>query len=135
MPIAASRRERIKSCIGALIGLFLTEWICRHFLQGFNPWFVAPMGASAVLLFAVPASPLAQPWSIIGGNLVAATVGVACARWIPEPGLAAGVAVAVAIALMFQLAACTRPAARWRLPPCLADLPCRRSVSASWWRR
>jgi CBS domain-containing membrane protein len=55
-------------------------------LQGFNPWFVAPMGASAVLLFAVPASPLAQPWSIIGGNLVAATVGVACARWIPEPG-------------------------------------------------
>lgn len=108
MPIAASRRERIKSCIGALIGLFLTEWICRHFLQGFNPWFVAPMGASAVLLFAVPASPLAQPWSIIGGNLVAATVGVACARWIPEPGLAAGVAVAVAIALMFQLR-CVHP--------------------------
>jgi hypothetical protein len=33
MPIAASRRERIKSCIGALIGLFLTEWICRQFLQ------------------------------------------------------------------------------------------------------
>ncbi|WP_454040370.1 HPP family protein [Cupriavidus metallidurans] len=108
MPIAASRRERIKSCIGALIGLFLTEWICRHFPQGFNPWFVAPMGASAVLLFAVPASPLAQPWSIIGGNLVAATVGVACARWIPEPGLAAGVAVAVAIALMFQLR-CVHP--------------------------
>ena len=37
---------------------------------GFNPWFIAPMGASAVLLFAVPSSPLAQPWSIIGGNLV-----------------------------------------------------------------
>ncbi|WP_149136577.1 HPP family protein [Cupriavidus campinensis] len=103
MPIAASRGERLKSCLGALIGLFLTEWICRRFLQGFNPWFIAPMGASAVLLFAVPASPLAQPWSIIGGNLVAATVGVACARWIPDPGLAAGVAVAVAIALMFQL--------------------------------
>jgi CBS domain-containing membrane protein len=30
------------------------------------------MGASAVLLFAVPSSPLAQPWSIIGGNLCAA---------------------------------------------------------------
>ncbi len=66
------------------------------------------MGASAVLLFAVPASPLAQPWSIIGGNLVAATVGVACARWIPDPGLAAGVAVAGAIALMFQLR-CVHP--------------------------
>lgn len=108
MPIAASRGERLKSCLGALIGLFLTEWICRRFLQGFNPWFIAPMGASAVLLFAVPASPLAQPWSIIGGNLVAATVGVACARWIPDPGLAAGVAVAGAIALMFQLR-CVHP--------------------------
>jgi len=102
-PVAAGRRERIKSCLGALIGLFLTEWISRHFLQGFNPWFVAPMGASAVLLFAVPSSPLAQPWSIIGGNLVSAAVGVACARWIPDPGLAAAVAGALAIALMFQL--------------------------------
>jgi len=108
MPIAASLGERLKSCLGALIGLFLTEWICRRFLQGFNPWFIAPMGASAVLLFAVPSSPLAQPWSIIGGNLVAATVGVACARWIPDPGLAAGVAVAGAIALMFQLR-CVHP--------------------------
>jgi len=108
MPITASRRERIKSCVGALIGLFLTEWISRQFLQGFNPWFIAPMGASAVLLFGVPASPLAQPWAIIGGNLVAATVGVACAQWIPDPGLAAGVAVAGAIVLMFQLR-CVHP--------------------------
>ncbi|GJG93737.1 HPP family protein [Cupriavidus pauculus] len=108
MPIAANRRERLKSCLGALIGLALTEWICRQFLQGFNPWFIAPMGASAVLLFGVPSSPLAQPWSIIGGNMVAATVGVACAKWIPDPGLAAGVAVAGAIALMFQLR-CVHP--------------------------
>ncbi|SDO81153.1 CBS domain-containing membrane protein [Ralstonia sp. 25mfcol4.1] len=108
MPIAASWRERLKSCLGALIGLALTEWICRQFLLGFNPWFIAPMGASAVLLFGVPSSPLAQPWSIIGGNMVAATVGVACAKWIPDPGLAAGVAVAGAIALMFQLR-CVHP--------------------------
>nr|WP_315592490.1 HPP family protein [uncultured Cupriavidus sp.] len=108
LPIAANRRERFKSCLGALLGLALTEWISRQFLQGFNPWFIAPMGASAVLLFGVPASPLAQPWSIIGGNLVAATVGVACARWIPDPGLAAGMAVAGAIALMFMLR-CVHP--------------------------
>ncbi|AJG18223.1 putative transmembrane protein [Cupriavidus basilensis] len=107
-PIAAGRRERVKSCLGALVGLLLTEWISRHLLGGFNPWFIAPMGASAVLLFAVPASPLAQPWSIIGGNLVAALIGVACARWIPEPGLAASVAVALAIVAMFQLR-CVHP--------------------------
>jgi CBS domain-containing membrane protein len=103
MPIPASARERIKGCLGALLGLVCTEWLSRHLLGGFNPWFVAPMGASAVLLFAVPASPLAQPWSIIGGNVVAAVVGVTCAQWIPDPGVAAAVAVALAIVLMFQL--------------------------------
>jgi len=108
MPVSASRRERLKSCLGALLGLFCTEWISHQTLGGFNPWFVAPMGASAVLLFAVPSSPLAQPWSIIGGNLVAATIGVACAHWIPDPGLAAATAVAVAIALMFQFR-CVHP--------------------------
>ncbi|WP_354686001.1 HPP family protein [Cupriavidus necator] len=108
VPVAASRHERLKGCIGALLGLFCTEWICHQTLGGFNPWFVAPMGASAVLLFAVPSSPLAQPWSVIGGNLLAAVVGVACARWIPDPGLAAATAVAVAIALMFQFR-CVHP--------------------------
>lgn len=108
LPVAANRHERLKSCIGALLGLFCTEWISHQTLGGFNPWFVAPMGASAVLLFAVPSSPLAQPWSIIGGNLLAALVGVACARWIPDPGLAAATAVAVAIALMFQFR-CVHP--------------------------
>lgn len=108
LPVSANRLERIKSCLGALLGLFCTEWISHQTLGGFNPWFVAPMGASAVLLFAVPASPLAQPWSIIGGNLFAALIGVACARWIPDPGLAAAAAVALAIAVMFQLR-CVHP--------------------------
>src|SRR5258706_10586585 len=67
------------------------------------PLLVAPMGASAVLLFAVPASPLAQPWSIIGGNLVSATVGVACAALIGNPVHAAALAVAVAVGAMFAL--------------------------------
>lgn len=103
MPVAASSRERIKSCLGAFLALGCTEWISRHLLGGFNPWFIAPMGASAVLLFAVPSSPLAQPWSVIGGNLLAAVIGVACARWIPDPGVAAALAVALSIGLMFRL--------------------------------
>ena len=72
------------------------------------PLLVAPMGASAVLLFAVPASPLAQPWSIMGGNLVAATIGVACASWLPDPVIAAALAVALAICAMFALR-CVHP--------------------------
>ncbi|TDR80077.1 HPP family protein [Paludibacterium purpuratum] len=99
----AGRRERVYSCIGAGLGLLLTEWISHLALGGFNPWFIAPMGASAVLLFAVPFSPLAQPWSILSGNLVSAAIGVGCAHYIASPALATSLAVALAIAAMFQL--------------------------------
>jgi CBS domain-containing membrane protein len=61
------------------------------------------MGASAVLLFAVPASPLAQPWSLVGGNLVASLVGVSTALLVPDPFLAAALAIGIAIALMMGL--------------------------------
>jgi CBS domain-containing membrane protein len=66
------------------------------------------MGASAVLLFGVPASPLAQPWAIIGGNLIAATVGVTAAIYIHLPLAAAAVAVSVALGLM-SLLRCVHP--------------------------
>ena len=98
----ASARENY-GALGALIGLFCTEWVGRHALGGANPWFIAPMGASAVLLFAAPASPLAQPWSIMAGNLVSALIGVTCAHAIPDPGLAAAAAGSLAIAAMFTL--------------------------------
>jgi CBS domain-containing membrane protein len=61
------------------------------------------MGASAVLLFAVPASPLAQPWSVIGGNLISAAIGVTVAQWIGDPILAAALALAAAVGVMFAL--------------------------------
>jgi len=67
------------------------------------PWLVAPMGATAVLVFAVRASPLAQPWAVVGGNTLSALVGIACARWIGPPALAAALAVGAAIALMIAL--------------------------------
>lgn len=107
-PVTASRRERLLGCVGAAAGLLFSEAISRYALGDAHPWFVAPMGASAVLLFAVPASPLAQPWSILGGNLVAALVGVACGMWLGHTGLAAAVAAAVAMGLMFGLR-CVHP--------------------------
>ena len=102
-PVGVNRREKLYGAVGALVGLFCTEWVGRHALGSANPWFIAPMGASAVLLFAAPASPLAQPWSILAGNLVSALIGVLCAQMIPVPGVAAAVAVALAIGAMFSL--------------------------------
>jgi CBS domain-containing membrane protein len=61
------------------------------------------MGATAVFLFGVPSSLLAQPWSLIGGNMVSALIGVTCAKMIGDPMLAASAAVPLAIAAMFAL--------------------------------
>ncbi|AIY43165.1 putative transmembrane protein [Collimonas arenae] len=104
-PVVVNATERLRACCGALLGILLTGLV-SHWVLGAGaplPLLIAPMGASAVLLFGVPASPLAQPWSIIGGNLVAAVIGVACARWIHDPLLAPAFAVSAAIGVMFAL--------------------------------
>ncbi|MES0050741.1 HPP family protein [Mesorhizobium sp. M0053] len=106
----ATLRERLIACIGAMIGIALTGAIGALVLGNgpHVPLLVAPMGASAVLLFAVPASPLAQPWSIIGGNTISALVGVIVAHFVHQPVLATGIAVAMAIAAM-SFSRCLHP--------------------------
>lgn len=97
-----SLRERVRAACGALIGLLVTGLVARAAIGngGALPALIAPMGASAVLLFAVPSSPLAQPWSIVGGNLIAALVGVSIGLLVPDPLVAAGIAGGLAIGLM-----------------------------------
>ncbi|PQV53140.1 HPP family protein [Paraburkholderia sp. BL21I4N1] len=109
-PVSVRWQERARSCLGALLGIAFTGGSMLLLLgpAANIPLLVAPMGASAVLLFAVPASPLAQPWSIIGGNLVSATIGVTCAGAIADPTLAAALAVALSIGGMFALR-CVHP--------------------------
>lgn len=106
----ATLRDRLFACVGALIGVALTSLVSAIALHDWTslPLLVAPIGASAVLVFAVPASPLAQPWSVLGGNVVSALVGVAAARLVPIPYLAVGVAVGGAI-LAMSLLRCLHP--------------------------
>ncbi len=98
----ANLRDRLIACLGSLIGISVTAAICgllfRH--DPHLPLIVAPVGASAVLLFAVPASPLAQPWPIVGGNTVSAFIGLTVAHFVSDPILAIGLALALAIAAM-----------------------------------
>ncbi|MDR6788784.1 CBS domain-containing membrane protein [Sphingomonas sp. BE138] len=101
---------RLIACLGAALCLALTFLVCARLplSQADLPIIVAPLGASAVLVFAVPASPLAQPWPVIGGNTLSALVGVAAYHLIPQTALAAGVAVGAAI-LAMSLLRCLHP--------------------------
>ena len=104
----ASLRDRAIGSVGALAGIGLVGVMCVAFFPAATPWIVAPVGASAVLLFAVPASPLAQPWSIVGGNVLSALFGVIVTGLVPEPALAAALAVGGAI-LAMTLLRCLHP--------------------------
>jgi len=64
---------------------------------------IASMGASAVLLFAVPHGPLSQPWALGCGHLISAFIGVSCYQLIPDMYLAAPAAVGVSITIMYYL--------------------------------
>lgn len=101
--LAVEGSERARIVAGAAMGILLTGVLSRWLGPAATPWLVAPIGASAVLVFGLPASPLAQPWSVVGGNTVSALVGTACALLVPDTALAAALAVALAIAAMFCL--------------------------------
>lgn len=93
----------VRPSLGALAGILITGLICRLWLGPDHPglpFLIAPMGASAVLLFAVPASPLARPWPVVGGNILSALVAWLCVMLLDDPVVAAAVAVGAAIALM-----------------------------------
>ncbi|MCF3934883.1 HPP family protein [Acuticoccus sp. M5D2P5] len=96
---APSPAETWRAPLGACVGLTLCA-LCVLAMQAAHGglWFlVAPLGASAVLLFAVPNSPLAQPWSAVVGNTVSAVVAVAVLQVVPPPfdfGIAVGGAIA-----------------------------------------
>ena len=105
-PLAIDGRERLRVALGAGLGILLTAVLCRWLAPAADPawpWLMAPLGASAVLVFGVPASPLAQPWAVVAGNTLSALVGIACARWVAPPVLAAALAVGLAVALMLAL--------------------------------
>lgn len=100
-----SHGEKLISALGAFLGIVAVYWGTRWcFPDGFMHTagtliMVTSMGASAVLLFAVPQGALSQPWSVVGGHLLSAFVGVSVQQLIPDqtwtPALAVGLAVGV----------------------------------------
>ena len=80
-------------------------------LVGINEWLMASLGASALLVFALPGSPMAQPWAVIAGNSLSAVIGITTFILIPEPLLAMPIAASLSILGMFILRCLHPPAA------------------------
>lgn len=102
--------ERLRAGLGIFLGLGITTLASTMAVGTIAdaPLLIAPMGASAILLFAAPASPFAQPWAVIGGHMVAALVGITVAHLIGIPMLAAPLAVALSFGVM-TLFRCVHP--------------------------
>lgn len=94
-----SHTERLVSAAGAFVGIFILFFLTR----GEDAGVVASMGATAVLLFAVPHSQLSQPWHLFAGHLVSALIGVTVAKLVPSMLFAAPLAVAISIGAMHYL--------------------------------
>lgn len=105
----ATLRDRIAASLAAALAVALILFLDRVVpTPGGVPILVAALGSTAVLVFAIPASPLTQPWSVIGGNIVSALAGIAAFHAFPGPALAGGMAVGGSI-LAMSLLRCLHP--------------------------
>lgn len=97
-------REIVRMALGVALGLLVTGLVSRWWMgEQVGTWMVSSLGASAVLLFGMPASPMAQPWPVLGGTVVSALVGAVCQWLVPDLAVAAALAVGLSILLMVPL--------------------------------
>jgi len=120
-PVNLSIKAKLLSLLACFCSIFFIALITKII----SPWpgypmIVASMGASAIILFFIPGSPLAQPWPFVGGQLLSALVGVACALNITEISTAAAYAVGISVLIMLLLRCLHPPAAATSLTPIMA---------------
>ena len=96
--------EACRMAFGVALGLLVTGMLSRWWSGSVgNMWMVSSLGASAVLLFGMPASPMAQPWPVLVGTVLSALVGAAAQALIADTALACAVAVGLSVMLMVPL--------------------------------
>ncbi len=106
---SVSHAEKLASTLGGVLSIFLIAFVTNKITGATGATLIVPsMGASAVLLFAVPHGKLSQPWALFGGHFISALVGVACYQFVSDYYLAAGMAVGLAIGAM-HVCRCIHP--------------------------
>jgi len=96
-----SEKEFIISIVGGFIAILLATFFSNTILETEDlPLVLASTGASTVLMFSLPLSPLSQPWNLVGGHLVSAFVGVSCYFLVSNELLA--VSLSVPFSMLFM---------------------------------
>ncbi|ESK38210.1 hypothetical protein P256_01741 [Acinetobacter nectaris CIP 110549] len=107
VPARASNKEIFYGFMGGMISIFSLLFITQ--LSG-HLLIMAPFGASCVLLYAAPQSPLAQPRNIIFGHFISAAIGLIFLNILGTLAFSIACAVGLAIACM-QFFQCVHPPA------------------------
>jgi len=114
--------QRLKVALSAFVALFIVTWVS---LQLADPAgsivLLASMGASAVLLFGLPNSPLAKPWSFAAGHLISATVGLVCSHLFTDLALMAAVTIGIVLFVMYIFECMHPPGGATALVPVIAS--------------
>lgn len=97
-----NEKEHLLTFIGAFLGIGIIGFINNHFLVANDTVFlIGSFGASAVLIYGAPNSPLAQPRNLIGGHLISAFIGVLMYKLLStELWLSSALAVSTSIVMM-----------------------------------
>jgi CBS-domain-containing membrane protein len=85
------------SWVGSFLAITATSYLA---VKTNSPLLMAPFGATSVLIFGVPESPLAQPRNVIGGNLLGALVSLIILHFLGSSPWTMGMAVSTAIGIM-----------------------------------
>jgi CBS-domain-containing membrane protein len=93
--------------LGGFLGIGITGALSVY---AGTPLLMAPFGATCVLMFSVPASPLSQPMNIVCGHLLSSAIGFALHMFLPNTWWAVALAAGLAIALMAALRVTHPPA-------------------------
>lgn len=116
-PVNLSVKGKLLSVIACFSAILATAWLTQHFILTAQPILVASMGASAVIVFIIPNSPLAQPWPLVGSHLISTSLGIACTQLLPDKIYAAAFAVSISVLAMFLLRCLHPPGAAAALAP------------------
>ena len=114
--------ERLKVSLAAFIALFVVTFTSLQLADmASTAVLLASMGASSVLLFGLPNSPLAKPWSFVGGHLISATIGLICSHLFTDLALMAAVTIGCVLFVMYLFECMHPPGGATALVPVIAS--------------